>query len=505
MSKLSNGQAVACFALVAMILAPTSLILLDKTSQSSPDLQFSEGMNAFNSSNFGAASEHFNRSRHMFLDAGNEAAALESLNWKLRADRVLQEYSLDRHEAEELLADTFPWVPEHERSAWLDAPDIERIHTDGEDRYFVSIAENIAYRNLTLYHEWRDRAGTNPLKTMMVGILDADANRTGTFFNPRNYTADGSLTIERGLLPAAGTLCIWIPAPIETDSQSDVAVVSVSPEAWVRTVSPSDSDIGQIYLEVVLDSLTEDVVVNVSYSFTTYQKHFTIDPDAVGDYDRASHNYTAYTKSSENTLITPEIAAKAREVVGEETNPYLQAKLLYDYVIGNITYSFMPHVSLSSRDIPESVYVHENRFGDCGAQSMYYSALLRSLGVPARACGGYQMFAGGTGSHFWAEFYLPNYGWVPVDVTAADAMDEIALGAATAEEIATYKAYFFGNMDNMRYVIQSDVDAPLNPEPEMPLLIYAAFQNPTASCRASDQDLPVIAIMNWQFVITAED
>lgn len=505
MSKLSAGQAIACIALVAMIVAPTSLILFDKTARSSPDLQFLEGINEFHSSNFGASSDHFNRSYHMYLDAGNEAAALEALNWKFKADRVLLEYGLDRREAEELLAGTFPWVPEHVRNAWLDAPDIERIRTDGEERFFISIANNIAYRNMTLYHEWRDRAGTNPLKTMMIGILDADANRTGTYFNPQRYVADGSLTIERELLPATGTLSIWVPMPIETDSQSDPVVLSVSPEEWVRTMPSPQNDIGQILLEVVLDGLTEDIVVNVSYTLTAYQKHFTIDPDAVGDYDRASRNYTSYTRSGGNILITSDIAAKAREVVGVETNPYLQAKLLYDYVIGNITYSFMPHISLSSMDVPESVYVHEHRYGDCGAQSMYYCALLRSLGVPARSCGGYQMFAGGTGTHFWAEFYLPNYGWVPVDVTAAEAMDEIALGTATAEEIAGYKAYFFGNMDNMRCVVQNDVDVPLSPEPQMLLPLKAAVQNPMASCPASDRDIPLIALMSWQLVIAAED
>jgi len=58
--------------------------------------------------------------------------------------------------------------------------------------------------------------------------------------------------------------------------------------------------------------------------------------------------------------------------------------------------------------------------GDCGAQSMYFSALCRSLGIPARTTGGWQLFSGNFGDHFWAEFFLPNYGWLPVDPTAAE-------------------------------------------------------------------------------------
>ncbi len=37
----------------------------------------------------------------------------------------------------------------------------------------------------------------------------------------------------------------------------------------------------------------------------------------------------------------------------------------------------------------------------------------------------------------------------------------------------------------------------------MPTPIYAAFQNPTASCATSDQDVPLMAMMFWQFKITS--
>lgn len=503
MSSLSKSQAFAAVAVVVLLLSSTTFILYDKTSQRTPEGLFQEGVKEFERSNYATASGLLNRSYQMFISAGEREKALQPLDWKLRADRILLEYGLDRSQAEELLAETFPWVPEHERNTWLDDPSLEKIVSDGQVRYFGSIANNIAYRNLTLYHQWKDHSGPDTLKTMMAAILDADANRTGTYFNPVNYTANGVLTMERKDLPTTGTLAIWIPAPIETASQVNVAVLTAQPNAWIKTTSPADSDIGQIYLEVPLDGLTEDVVINVSYSLTVYQKHFTVDPSAVGAYDHSSADYITYTASHDNILITPEIVAEAKAVVGDEKNPYQQAKLLYDYVVGNITYSFMPHITLSALGIAESEYVRIHRYGDCGAQSIYYSALLRSLGVPARADGGYQTFGGGTGSHFWAEFYLPNYGWVPVDVTAADAMDWITTSAATDQERALYKQYYFGNLDHLRYVIQNDVDVALSPLPDMPMPITAAFQNPMASCPTSDQDVPLMAMMYWDFKITA--
>jgi len=52
------------------------------------------------------------------------------------------------------------------------------------------------------------------------------------------------------------------------------------------------------------------------------------------------------------------------------------------------------------RGMPESEYVHTYKRGDCGAQSMYLSALCRSVGIPARTTGGFQIFSGTPAGHF---------------------------------------------------------------------------------------------------------
>ncbi|NLT35522.1 MAG: transglutaminase domain-containing protein [Gaiellales bacterium] len=83
----------------------------------------------------------------------------------------------------------------------------------------------------------------------------------------------------------------------------------------------------------------------------------------------------------------------------------------------------MPHLTAWPRGEPESTYVHELRRGNCGAQATYFPALCRPLGIPARTTGGWQLFTGNFAGHFWAEFYLPNYGWIPVDPMAADMAD----------------------------------------------------------------------------------
>lgn len=66
-----------------------------------------------------------------------------------------------------------------------------------------------------------------------------------------------------------------------------------------------------------------------------------------------------------------------------------------------------------------------------------------------------------------------------------------------------YKEYFFGNLDRMRLVIQNDPDIALEPQPQQSNPMRIVFQNAIASCTTSEQDLPLMAMMSWSFIITA--
>ncbi len=476
-------------------------INLDRPERSAQQL-FDDGMEEFQGSNYGAASDLFRRAYRDYTAAGDDHAAREAQDMRFRCDRVLFEYSLTREQAEAKLAHSYPFIAESERNAWLDGPEVESIISDGRELFYYSVAENIAYRNLTLFQSMVDQYSPSALKLMMDSVMAADASASNTYFAPVDYIAEGTLNISRDKLPSTGNLSIYLPAPIRTASQVDVTVSSVQPQAWVRSMS-TDGDLGQVYMEVPLENLTGDLAVEVTYTLTTYQKHFDIDPSAVTEYDRTSDDYVKYTASQESIRITPEITAEARAVVGNESNPYLQARMLYDYVIGNISYSFTPHLTVGALGIGESEYVRTHRYGDCGAQSQYFCALLRSLGIPARSVGGYQTFGGGTGTHMWAEFLLPGYGWVPVDVTAAESMDWIPSTQVTEGERSEYKAYYFGNLDSMRYVIQNDADIALTPEPAQSNPTPIVFQNAILSCATSEEDLPLMAELNWKFIIIA--
>ncbi len=170
---------------------------------------------------------------------------------------------------------------------------------------------------------------------------------------------------------------------------------------------------------------------------------------------------------------------------------------LYAYVLDEVKYSYTPHLTLWPRGVPESVYVHTHKYGDCGAQSMYFSALCRAVGVPARTTGVCQTFTGKPAGHFWAEFYLPNYGWLPVDPTAATPVDYLEDVSPVDKE--AFRAFFFGSQDDLRLVVQKDTDLPLIPRADMRIALPLAIQTPAATCDGMTDNAGLVLGDHWTF------
>ncbi len=446
--------------------------------------------------NLTRATELYGQAREDFQKEGDEQGARECLDHIQDISMIEVAYPLSEQEMREQLAQAFPDVPEEEREGWITSGELEHMVIDGEPHYFYDVVSNIRYRNVDLFQQDEQllshyEQGYNELVAIMG---EARGATWQPYTRPITYQGTHTLEVPRDVLPASGLLKIWFPIPIITGPQPAVRVTSITPDAYVAGPPSIDQDIGVVYMEVPLDGLQEDLDVEVQFEFDHYEQHFVIDPANVGEYDTESALYEEYTASKGNILVTEDIEETAREVVGGETNPYLAAMKLNNYVVDNITYSFVPHSALWPRGEAESVYVHENRRGDCGAQSMYFSSLCRAVGIPARTTGGWQLFSGNFAGHFWAEFYLPDYGWVPVDPTAAEIADYIP--SLSDAERQSFKDFFFGNQDHLRCVVQRDVDVPLIPPATQPILITAALQQPAYNCDGMEE-IPVLVLGDY--------
>jgi transglutaminase-like putative cysteine protease len=147
---------------------------------------------------------------------------------------------------------------------------------------------------------------------------------------------------------------------------------------------------------------------------------YLIVPERVGALEDIPNDirekYTA--DGSRYRIDSDYIKETVKKVVGDEKSPYWIARKLYDFIIDHLKYEMV-----GGWDIPEVVLKRGS--GSCSEYTYSFVALCRAAGVPARYQGSI-VVRGDDASideafHRWAQIYLPNYGWVPVDANRGDA------------------------------------------------------------------------------------
>ncbi|MDF2521793.1 MAG: transglutaminase domain protein [Clostridia bacterium] len=183
---------------------------------------------------------------------------------------------------------------------------------------------------------------------------------------------------------------------------------------------------GNIYAEILIDEIkadeTKKIIVDkevinsgVSYSSDIYRL------DA--DYSRfkAGINNGQYLEPGEKIESgAPEIVNKAAEFNVNQNMARL-AKDIYDFVNLYITYN--TDYDYANKGALSAIRTAK---GVCDEYATLFTALSRAVGLPARVVTGYWLDESlNTGvwndisskPHAWAEFYLPNAGWIPVEPT----------------------------------------------------------------------------------------
>ncbi len=112
----------------------------------------------------------------------------------------------------------------------------------------------------------------------------------------------------------------------------------------------------------------------------------------------------------------------AREAVGTETNLLRKMYSIRNYVYDELSYGIKPHI-----DTPDIVL--ERGVGSCGEYVGVLLALCRLNGIPCRTVGRYKcppyaeyqhVPLQPDFNHVWLEFYLPGFGWLPMESNPDD-------------------------------------------------------------------------------------
>jgi transglutaminase-like putative cysteine protease len=220
---------------------------------------------------------------------------------------------------------------------------------------------------------------------------------------------------------------------------------------------------GQRIAEFKIGTLApkEAVTIELAAVGWFWQIKYNIDPNEVGNLGEIPEEIVEpYTADGPYyRLDDPLIVATARQVVGEERNPYLMALRIHDFVAGTLSYEL-------DGEWDDAATVLRRGSGSCSEFTFLFVALARAVGLPARYTGGSvylpHQARGGTFidyyNHRWAEVYIPRYGWVPFDPT----WDQPEPGRPVSREYVGSHGYALvfsrGDVDE-RYLGVSYIDA----------------------------------------------
>ncbi len=121
-------------------------------------------------------------------------------------------------------------------------------------------------------------------------------------------------------------------------------------------------------------------------------------------------------------MDTPIVRRAAREAIGSETNVLRKMHSIRNYVYDQLSYGIKPYI-----DTPDIVL--ERGVGSCGEYVGVLLALSRLNGIPCRTVGRYKCppHSDLLGvplqpdfNHVWLEFYVPNFGWLPMESNPDD-------------------------------------------------------------------------------------
>jgi transglutaminase-like putative cysteine protease len=376
-----------------------------------------------------------------------------------RLDRIKNDYSFSRMGLIDALKKSVADFKEDEFRQWIDEGRFDSRQIDGERRFTSTSVSNLFFRHPELEPRRQPKKDTRELQQRFLAscraIKKAALEEKSPYVLPKRFRAIMTVSAEAGAAPPGSVVRAWLPIPRDYPYQGGFKLLSSFPAG--AQIDAADSPIRSAHLKQLVD-FNRPFEFKIEYEFTRRGVSFDLKPEQVlpcGD----TAELRKFLGEAPHVVFTPEIRALSRQIVGDETNDFRKAKLIYEWIGRHIQYSFAIEYS-TIRNISD--YCRSHCYGDCGQEALLFITLCRASGVPARWQSGWHIFPGGKDIHDWAEIYLAPYGWVPVDPYMSVFTTRYAT-ALSAEERREVRDFYFGGLDQYRISANSDHSQTLSP------------------------------------------
>ncbi|HEY3203682.1 MAG TPA: transglutaminase domain-containing protein [Thermoanaerobaculia bacterium] len=252
---------------------------------------------------------------------------------------------------------------------------------------------------------------------------------------------------------------VWVPVPASTANQEirDVRVESPYPGSLRR-----EKENGNSYFYFSTDD-PRPGPLEIRVRFQAERREVlraALRADAALSADELKKSLQA----EPSVVILPRVRELARQVTFGQTTPEAKIRAIYDYLVNTMIYDkTVP--GWGKGDIDRACDVKR---GNCTDFHSLFMAMARAEGIPVRFIMGFPLKKDPEGTipgyHCWAEFYVKEKGWIPVDASEASKSSDW-----------TRRDYLFGNLDPDRVQFTTGRDLRLDPPPCAETLNYFIY------------------------------
>jgi len=258
---------------------------------------------------------------------------------------------------------------------------------------------------------------------------------------------------------------VWIPLA-HHDALQDVKITAQSGDLALKQVPQSEYGNVVLYAEAAKAD-SDEYKFSVDYDVVR-REHRVLTNGQPAPHDGPMHpvpkaDLARYLQADRLVPITGVPADLAAAQTKGATTQLDKAKDIYEYVFRTMRYD-KTGTGWGRGDV---LYACDARKGNCTDFHSLFIAMARSQGIPARFEIGFPLpldkhSSEIAGYHCWADFFEPQHGWIPVDISEAWKHQE-------------KRDYFFGAHDANRVQFTMGRDLELNPKQEGKALNYFVY------------------------------
>jgi hypothetical protein len=276
----------------------------------------------------------------------------------------------------------------------------------------------------------------------------------------RHFTFHYGFTVKN--VPQGQKVRLWMPAA-HTDDFQEVKIVSANGDLPLKKTRESKYG-NEIYYADTNKAAQSELHFEVVYDVVRYERL------VLGRNIPRLSTVKLKEKEEKRDLAADALvpvsglpAELAAKVTQGKTTQLEKARAIYDYVFTTMRYD-KTGTGWGRGDV---LYACDAKKGNCTDFHSLFMAMARSEGIPARFEIGFPLppdkHSGEiAGYHCWSDFFEPEHGWVPVDISEAWKHQE-------------KRDYFFGAHDDNRIEFSMGRDLKLNPAQEGELLNYFVY------------------------------